>query len=487
MKSITWVKIAGALAVLGFATASYADVIITLKSGVKISVPIKAEDIDSVTIEDASGNTSEVPIAKAKPSPKPKKPQTQAERAAAAEVGPPEKPRVAKKRAGPVGLPAASTFKSATPSVVEVEGKGTNDTEPRVFRLGRNQRFERPSEVKNLIQDGDIIEIEAATYVDDFTVWPRKSFTVRGVNGRPHFTAQNNVSNGKAIWVIQGGDVVIENIEFSGARVGDKNGAGIRAEGRKLTIRNSYFHHNQFGILTANKPEMEIVVENSEFAYQIRKGTFTHGLYIGRNKKATVTNSYFHHNHRGHHIKTRAKESYILNNRISDEDGVSSFLVDLPNCGLAYVIGNVLHQGEKAENRTAISYGNEGCGGDRSRQLYVVNNTFVNDASSGTFVINRALTEAVIANNLIVGRVRMSQGATTLKNNLMQNSAKFVDRANFDFRLLKGAKAIDAGVDAGKGNGYSLMPQRQYVHPLASVIRRLNGKIDVGAYEYKAP
>ena len=56
---------------------------------------------------------------------------------------------------------------------------------------------------------------------------------------------------GKAIWVIAGDDVTVENITFSGARVPDQNGAGIRAEGKNLTVRSSRFYDNENGILAA--------------------------------------------------------------------------------------------------------------------------------------------------------------------------------------------------------------------------------------------
>ena len=40
-----------------------------------------------------------------------------------------------------------------------------------------------------------------------------------------------HIAGGKAIWLDTAKNLTVENIEFSGARVPDRNGAGIRAEG----------------------------------------------------------------------------------------------------------------------------------------------------------------------------------------------------------------------------------------------------------------
>ena len=61
-------------------------------------------------------------------------------------------------------------------------------------------------------------------------------------------------------------NIVIDNIELSGCRVLDKNGAGIRQEGSNLTIRNCYFHDNENGILSGKNPASEILIEKAEFA-----------------------------------------------------------------------------------------------------------------------------------------------------------------------------------------------------------------------------
>ena len=112
---------------------------------------------------------------------------------------------------------------------------------------------------------GDIIEIDAVIYSGDVCVINKQSLTLRGVGGRAAFDAAGTSAQGKAIWVIKSDNVVVENIEFYNATVPDHNGAGIRGEGKNLTIRNCYFHHNEMGILTAPGGG-DILIEYSEFA-----------------------------------------------------------------------------------------------------------------------------------------------------------------------------------------------------------------------------
>jgi hypothetical protein len=48
--------------------------------------------------------------------------------------------------------------------------------------------------------------------------------TLRGSGGRAHLQAFGKSAEGKAIWVIKGNNVVVENIEFSDAAVASLNG-----------------------------------------------------------------------------------------------------------------------------------------------------------------------------------------------------------------------------------------------------------------------
>ncbi len=87
------------------------------------------------------------------------------------------------------------------------------------------------------------------------------------------------------IWVISGNNVRVENIAFSGARVRDKNGAGIRLLGANLTVRNCRFIDNENGILAGrtkkNKGESEIVIEDSLFERNGHSSGRAHGIYVG--------------------------------------------------------------------------------------------------------------------------------------------------------------------------------------------------------------
>jgi hypothetical protein len=86
-------------------------------------------------------------------------------------------------------------------------------------------------------KDGNVIEIDAGDYVGDTATWKQNNLIIRGAGGKAHLDANGHNEAGKATWVIQGNNTTLENIEFSGATVPDKNGAGIRQEGSNLTVR----------------------------------------------------------------------------------------------------------------------------------------------------------------------------------------------------------------------------------------------------------
>ncbi|HMI88867.1 MAG TPA: right-handed parallel beta-helix repeat-containing protein [Polyangiaceae bacterium] len=359
--------------------------------------------------------------------------------------------------------------------------------------VGPGKTYAKPCAAIAAASDGDTIEIDAAgTYDGDVCAVPKNRLTLRGVAGRPKIDAASQNYGGKGIWVISGSDTIVENIEFSGATVPDQNGAGIRQEGSNLTVRGCYFHDNENGILSGGGPTTEIIVEYSEFANNGFGDGFSHNMYIGHEGRFTLRYSYSHSAKVGHLVKSRAAENYILYNRLSGEDGTSSYELDLPNAGTSYVIGNIIEQGAATQNSGIVTYGLEGTTAENpGHALFVVNNTFVNDRTAGsTFIsIGAAITTpVVVTNNIFFGGGTITNQANAMQQtNFAQGDPKLVDRAAYDYRLAAGSPCINAGSDPGVGAGFALSPARQYVHPANAIDRNADGTLDIGAYEFGVP
>jgi hypothetical protein len=405
------------------------------------------------------------------------------------------------------GLPAGSytvaltsdggtTFKRNANVTVAGTGVVQNFAPARVLQVGPTRQLTHPSQVTGL-RSGDVVEIDAGVYNGVESNWSTNNLTLRAVGGRAHLVAPATIANGKGIWVTQGANMMVENIEFSGAAVdAARNGAGIRAEGRDLVICGSYFHDNENGILGAINGNGNLLIEYSEFA---RNGGCppglgcAHNMYIGASDRFTLRYSYSHHARIGHTVKSRALQNYVLYNRIMDEaDGTSSYIIDLSNGGLSYIIGNVLQQSRFTDNPAILAYGAEGLS-NPSRTLYVVNNTFVNDlGASGTFIAIAAGTTVTVQNNLFVGdgtlvgagTIPGGGGPANQVSNLTTNTPNFVDPGAFDYRPTAGTPGINGGTAPGLGGTFDLTPLYQYVHPTNRETRPLNGVIDIGAYEF---
>ncbi|MBK6295861.1 MAG: hypothetical protein IPF55_17555 [Rhodoferax sp.] len=229
-----------------------------------------------------------------------------------------------------------------------------------VVRVGPGQAIKSISVAAATAKDGDVIEVDAGEYRGDVAVWTKDNLTVRAVGGRVSLIAQGAAAEGKAIWVVRGGRMMVKGLDFSGARVRDKNGAGIRFESGTLTVSDCTFTNNENGILTGGNPKAELVVINSEFGHNGHGDGQSHNLYVGAIASLSVSGSYFHHAKVGHLLKTRAAVNHILYNRLTDETGGrASYELELPNGGLAYVIGNIIQQGSQTENPHLVSYGAE--------------------------------------------------------------------------------------------------------------------------------
>ena len=361
-------------------------------------------------------------------------------------------------------------------------------------RVGPGQQFSRPSDIAKLVADGTVIEIVAGVYQDDVAVWRANDLTLRGVGGKAHLQmtgriglqSGNDQKNGKAIWVIAGNNVTVENIEFSGAKVSDRNGAGIRAEGADLIVRDCYFHHNENGILGG---QGSIVIEHSEFAYNGYGDGRSHNVYISKPIKELIFRfNYSHHANIGHNLKTRAAVNYILYNRLIDEaEGRSSYALDIPNGGLSYVMGNVLQQNQDTDNWVLLRYGAER---DRNpqQQLYAINNTLVNDRNGGRFISISDDTSAYIINNAYLGSGDFLEGGNeddVLSHNLKLEDNEIVARGAYDYQLRSNSRAINGGTIPRSDDGDTLIPTLQYVHPLAKKQRSDDGSLDVGAFEFQ--
>lgn len=355
------------------------------------------------------------------------------------------------------------------------------------LQVGSGKTYAAPCAAIAAAANGDVIEIDAGTYSGDVCAVTKNGLTLRGMGGLAKLDAAGKNSGGKAIWVIAGNDTTVENIEFMNASVPDQNGAGIRQEGANLTVRRCYFHNNEDGILAGDNASSTITIEYTEFANNGFGDGQSHNLYINHVGKLVFQYNYSHHAKIGHLLKSRATENWIVYNRLTGEDGTDSYEIDLPNGGRSYIIGNLIQQGPNTDNSSMVAYRREGANpANPSTELFVINNSFVNERPNGSTFLNidPGVADAVVVrNNIFVGPgTLITQGNAVMGSNF-QGDPKFVNQAGFDYHLDPTSPCVNAGEAPGMGAGSDLTPKSHYVHPATSAPRTLVDKIDIGAYE----
>jgi hypothetical protein len=385
---------------------------------------------------------------------------------------------------------------------------------PAILHVGKTRPLRTIGEAARTARDGDTVEIDAGDYVGDVAVWTQDRLTIRAPNGRAHLIANGASAEGKGIWVMRGRAILVENIDLTGAKVADGNGAGIRFEKGQVTIRNCTFTENENGILSGNNSGA-LVIENSEFEHNGTVNGQGHSIYVGRIQSLRMSGTYVHRAAGGHLVKSRAAENHLEGNRLTDEiGGMASYELEFPDGGVNYVIGNIIEQASTTENSTIVSVGSEGYRWPRN-ELYFVNNTVADDKpQGGIYVTVRPGIQRVKAvNNIFVGSGRLETGGAgelvacsglciddikqsvrglvksvvahksdadgpasaagsapapirgEFANNFRADWDQFVLAARYDYRLAAGARLNGKATVAGTARGVDLTQRLQYVHP----------------------
>jgi hypothetical protein len=233
----------------------------------------------------------------------------------------------------------------------------------RVLQVGAGQAYAVPSAAAAVAQDGDTVAIAPGTYFD-CAVWRADHLTIAGTGpstgpdpgtgpgpGRD-VVVTDRACAGKAAFVITGNTVVVRGIVFTRIRVADGNGAGIRAEGRDLTVEDSRFVNNQIGIL-AGGPGGSLFIDGCSFSANgvSLDGRPTHGVLAGELDLLRIEHSSFTDARGGDHIASAARRTELLDNHLADQGGGMTGALVTVSGGMLNLDGNTIELTAAATDR----------------------------------------------------------------------------------------------------------------------------------------
>lgn len=345
-----------------------------------------------------------------------------------------------------------------------------------VWLVGPDRANMTLEEALGKAQDGDTVELLPGEYKGTLVLENRR-LTLRGAPGKaPVIKGEPKPVAAKALWTVRGGQVLLQNLEFRGARSTDGSGAGVRQEGGELKLDRCIFYDNEHGLMAANDDKAQLFIEASVFGLAPRVvGGLHHLLNVGRIAKLSVSGSRFQQGFEGHMIKTRARENLITYNFIHDgRRGGASYEIDIASGGLATVLGNVIGQGGDSQNPVMVAYGTEEKVWDQNR-LVVAHNTFINYGWLPAWTL-RVLrdhlppdTRVTAINNLVVGGGLLGWGARgEFAGNRHATLGMLRDADTYGFELSPGSLWRDSGVDPRNVDGQDLSPKAEFEWPVGT-------------------
>jgi hypothetical protein len=199
---------------------------------------------------------------------------------------------------------------------------------------------------------------------------------------------------------LTGVDLTVENITFEGARSWDRNGAGIRHEGRNLTILNCRFVSNEDGVLATGDMDGVITIRASEFIDNGFGDGMSHGIYVLNAQRLEIEGSRFVGTRIGHHVKSLAEETIVRASTLDDGHGRGSYAVDASRGGRVVIENNTIIQAADGENDSIINY--DLTRGGKAAGLLIRGNRVVNRLDGGTLLRNDTRLAPMMGDNEIV-------------------------------------------------------------------------------------
>lgn len=301
-----------------------------------------------------------------------------------------------------ITLPATGLFTQAVHAYTDQSE--IRSPEETMTQQARNGRWLQKQISK--AKRGDVVSIPAGTYnVQDLKIF--KTIKLVG-EGEVVLQSLNPVSKGLLVPDL-GVSLHVENITFRGARARDRNGAGIRHDGKDLWVINCVFDTNEDGILATGSENGRIEIRNSTFLNNGHGDGYSHGVYLSSGAQLLIYDSRFLGTKIGHHIKSLAGVTAVTGSYFDDVAGRSSYTLDVTRGGLVSFAGNFVMQRATAENATIINY--DASRGGSADQVRVVGNHFVNHHPSARLIRNPTRVTATVQDNQITneGRGRMSK------------------------------------------------------------------------------
>lgn len=247
-------------------------------------------------------------------------------------------------------------------------------------------------------KSGAVIEIPAGDYdLTDQKIY--RSITLKGsADGKT--VLRSAAVTEKAILVpLTGVDLRVENIAFEGAKSWSRNGAGIRHEGRNLTVVNCSFTGNEDGILSTGDKNGVITIERSIFRDSGFGDGQSHAIYVDGAALVDVKDSQFISTRIGHHLKSLSKKTVVRGTTFDDGHGRGSYAIDASRGGALIAENNVFIQASDAENYAVVNY--DLTRGGTADGLVLKGNKIVNRYRGGVFLRNDTKLAPVMAANQI--------------------------------------------------------------------------------------